>query len=81
MFLLGLELDMADFRKNQGKSAVFGLLTFMIPITAGFIVCRYLIGLDFFPALLLASMFSTQTLISYPIVNRLGLTRHRIQTL
>jgi Kef-type K+ transport system membrane component KefB len=76
MFLLGLELDMIDFRKNMSKSYVFGLLTFAIPLVTGFFICYYLLGLSFFPALLLASMFSTQTLISYPIVNRLGLTRH-----
>lgn len=78
MFLIGLEIDLVDFRKNRSKVFVFGSLTFFVPLILGFFVCRYLIHLDFIPALLLASMFSTHTMISYPIVSRLGLARHRI---
>jgi Kef-type K+ transport system membrane component KefB len=78
MFLVGLEIDIVDFRKNRQKSIVFGGLTFILPLVSGFLVCRYLLDLNFPAALLLASMFSTHTLISYPIVNKLGLTRHRL---
>lgn len=77
MFLIGLEIDLADFEKNRSKSFVFGALTFFIPLTIGFFVCKYILLLEFIPALLLASMFSTHTMISYPIVSRLGLARHR----
>lgn len=30
MFLAGLEIDVADFKKNSGKSILFGLYTFLI---------------------------------------------------
>ena len=32
MFLAGLEIDMADFKKNKNKSIVFGMYTFVIPM-------------------------------------------------
>lgn len=76
MFLAGLELDLKEFRANKHKSLVFGIYTFVIPMAIGFPVCRYLIGLDFNASLLVASMFSTHTLVTYPIVSRMGISRH-----
>ena len=76
MFLAGLELDLKEFKTNKHKSLVFGLYTFLIPMAIGFPVCRYLIGLDFNASLLVASMFSTHTLVTYPIVSRMGISRH-----
>ena len=76
MFLAGLELDLKEFRTNKHKSLVFGLYTFLIPMAIGFPVCRFLIGLDFNASLLVASMFSTHTLVTYPIVSRMGISRH-----
>ena len=35
MFLAGLEMDMADFKKNKKKAFVFGLITFTIPTVLG----------------------------------------------
>lgn len=76
MFLAGLELDMLNFRKVRNRSLVFGLLTFTIPFVLGYIVCRHMLGFNFLGSLLIASMFSTHTLVSYPIV-----TRYRINKL
>ncbi len=76
MFLAGLELDLKEFKTNKHKSLVFGLFTFIIPMALGFPVCRYFIGLDFNASLLVASMFSTHTLVTYPIVSRMGISRH-----
>ena len=76
MFLAGLELDLKEFKTNKHKSLVFGLFTFLIPLVLGFPVCRYFLGLDFNASLLVASMFSTHTLVTYPIVSRMGISRH-----
>jgi len=76
MFLAGLELDLKEFKTNKHKSLVFGFFTFIIPLALGFPVCRYLLGLDFNASLLVASMFSTHTLVTYPIVSRMGISRH-----
>jgi Kef-type K+ transport system membrane component KefB len=77
MFMAGLELDMNDFRRNQSKSLVFGLLTFALPMGIGFPVCHYLLGYDVTASLLTASMFSTHTLVAYPIVSKLGISRNQ----
>src|SRR5688572_32704913 len=42
MFLAGLEIDMHEFRHNRSKSLVFGVLTFLIPITISYFVCIYI---------------------------------------
>jgi len=77
MFIAGLELDINEFRKNRNKSLVFGSLTFLLPLIVGFPVCYYLLGFDFWASLLTSSMFSTHTLVAYPIVSRLGVSKNR----
>lgn len=77
MFLAGLEIDMQEFEQNRNKSLVFGALTFFIPILIGFGVCIYVFHFNFWSSLLLASMFSTHTLLSYPIVSNMGIVRNR----
>lgn len=77
MFLAGLEIDMQEFKYNRTKSLVFGALTFLIPITIGYVVCIYIFKFDIMPAILLASMFSTHTLLSYPIVSNMGIVKNR----
>src|SRR5690606_10041051 len=75
MFMAGLELDMNEFKKSRNKSLVFGFLTFIIPISIGFSVCYYLLDYSFLSSLLIASMFATHTLVSYPIVSRYGISK------
>lgn len=76
MFLAGLELDLAEFRRYRHRSAVFGGLTFFIPSLLGFPICYYFLGYDLTASLLIASMFATHTLVAYPIVSRLGVARN-----
>ncbi len=76
MFLAGLEIDMADFRKNSGKSLVFGIYTFTIPMTLGTLGSYYLLKFPLNTSVLLASMFASHTLIAYPIVSKLGIIRN-----
>lgn len=77
MFLAGLEIDMQEFKHNRNKSIVFGALTFIIPITIGYFVCVYVFNFSTWSAVLLASMFSTHTLLSYPIVSNMGIIKNR----
>jgi Kef-type K+ transport system membrane component KefB len=76
MFIAGLELDLNDFRKHLRKSVVFGALTFFIPITLGYPICRYVLELNETASLLTASMFATHTLVAYPIISKFGLTKN-----
>ncbi len=77
MFIVGLELDLKEFKANQNKSVVFGIFTFILPLAIGYPVCRYLLGYDVFASFLTASMFSTHTLVTYPIVSRMGVSKNQ----
>jgi len=77
MFLAGLEIDMADFKKNSQKSLFFGLLTFIIPMTLGTLTGYYFLKFSLMTSVLLASMFASHTLIAYPIVSKLGVSKNR----
>jgi Kef-type K+ transport system membrane component KefB/nucleotide-binding universal stress UspA family protein len=81
MFLAGLEIDLGQFKKNSGKSLVFGLLTFLIPMTLGILGGLYLLGFSMPTSVLLASMFASHTLIAYPIVSKLGVAKNRAVTI
>ncbi len=76
MFIAGLELDLKEFQHNKNKSLVFGFLTFIIPLVFGFPVCYYLLKYDFTASLLISSMFSTHTMVSYPIVSKFGISKN-----
>jgi Kef-type K+ transport system membrane component KefB len=76
MFIAGLELDLKEFSKNRHKSFIFGGLTFILPLAIGLPVCMYLLGYGFMTSLLTASMFATHTLVAYPIVSRLGVSKN-----
>ncbi len=77
MFLAGLEVDMGDFKKNRNKSVIFGSISFMIPMILGTMAGYYLLSFPLSNSILLASMFASHTLITYPIVNRLGVSKNR----
>lgn len=77
MFLAGLEIDLAEFKKNSAKSLVFGLLTFSIPMTIGTLAGYYILEFSMPTSILLASMFASHTLIAYPIVSKLGVAKNR----
>lgn len=77
MFLAGLEIDMGDFKKNSGKSLVFGLYTFIIPMTLGTVAGFYFLDYTIATSVLLASMFASHTLISYPIASKLGIAKNK----
>ena len=76
MFLAGLELDMAEFKKNTYKSLVFGFFTFAIPLSLGFALCYYVLHFNLLASLLVASMFATHTLVSYPLASRMGISKN-----
>jgi len=77
MFLAGLEIDLADFKKNSRKSLVFGLFTFIIPMTLGIFSGLYLLGFSLPTSVLLASMYASHTLIAYPLISKLGVAKNK----
>ena len=78
MFLAGLELDMGSVQ-HYGKDGIkFGILTFLIPFVMGVLSSYYLLGLSIFTSVLMACIYSSHTLVTYPTVGRYGLGRHRV---
>lgn len=76
MFLAGLEIDLADFKKNSKKSIVFGLYTFLIPMLLGIVTSIYILNLSVMTSVLLASLYASHTLIAYPIISKMGVVKN-----
>lgn len=76
LFTVGLELDLRRFLEEPDSAAIFGLSSFFIPFTVGTAVGYLYLGLDIWAALLLAAVFSSHTLLAYPIVNTYGVTKN-----
>lgn len=81
MFLASLEMDMEGVKRHKRRMIVFGLLTFGVPFALTYVIGLNL--LDYTPtaALLLGCIMASNTLVSYPIVNRYGLQRKPSVTL
>jgi Kef-type K+ transport system membrane component KefB/nucleotide-binding universal stress UspA family protein len=76
MFIAGLNLDQQQLLRTRYKSLLFGSLTYIIPFSIGLPVCYYLLDYSFITCLMIANMFATHTMVSYPVVTRLGITRN-----
>ncbi len=72
MFVAGLEIDLAEFRKTKNRSFGFGILTFTFPILMG-IGIGQLFEYGWIASVLIGSLISSHTLLGFPIVSRLGI--------
>ncbi len=77
MFLAGLEIDVADFRKNSAKSILFGFYTFFISLSFGTLVGLYVLHFTLLSSVLIGSIFASHTLIIYPVISKLGITKNK----
>ena len=75
MFLVGLEMNIHDFRKIKNRGIAFGIYTFLLPMVLGTLSSIYLLGLNLTTSILLSSMYASHTLVAYPIVLRYGVGR------
>lgn len=80
LFTAGLEMDMADFKKSSLRSLTFGVYTYIIPMIFGYLSGQ-LLGFSALASLLLGALFASQTLIAYPIISKLGITRDKAVTI
>jgi Kef-type K+ transport system membrane component KefB len=71
MFIAGLEIDANDFRRYRHRSFIFGALTFAIPMSLGTAAGLLVLDMNMIAAVLLASMFASHTLLTYPLASRL----------
>ncbi|HSL47216.1 MAG TPA: cation:proton antiporter [Anaerolineales bacterium] len=75
MFSAGLEVDIHQFMRVRGRALTFGLLTFFLPQLMG-MALGMILGLEWLGIILLGSAFASHTLIAFPILTRLGVTRN-----
>lgn len=75
MFSAGLEVDFHQFMRVRTRSLVFGLFTFTIPLLMGGFL-GWVIHLQWLGCILLGSAFASHTLLAFPILNKLGVTRN-----
>ncbi|MBR4052948.1 MAG: cation:proton antiporter [Alistipes sp.] len=81
LFTAGLEMDMADFKQSSVRSLAFGLYTYLFPMLFGVISGYGILGYSLPSSLLLGALFASQTLIAYPIISKLGITRDKAVTI
>lgn len=77
MFLAALELDMGSVMRYGRTGVKFGVLTFTVPFLLGVAASHWLLSYAWPTALMLGSLFSSHTLVSYPIVSRYGMGKHK----
>ncbi len=75
MFLGGLDLDLEGFAERRTDSLLFGVATFVLPM-ALLTAAGLGLGLSPLAAVLVASAFTSHTPVTYPIVQRFGLTKN-----
>ncbi|TVP68894.1 MAG: cation:proton antiporter [Nitriliruptor sp.] len=79
MFQGGLDLDMNGFIRRRRDSVVFGVATFVLPMVIVTAVSLAL-GLGWAASIIIASAFTSHTLLSYPTIVRFDLTKNRAVT-
>lgn len=75
MFSAGLEVDINQFMRVRTRALLFGFITFLLPQLMG-MGLGYILGLDWLGIILLGSAFASHTLIAFPILTKLGVTRN-----
>jgi Kef-type K+ transport system membrane component KefB len=76
MFVVGLELELDDFRRDRNHALLFGVLTFVVPMALGSALIP-LLGFSPLASILLASCWASHTLLAYPVFRRLGTSSSR----
>ncbi len=79
MFVAGLEVDIEQFCRKKKRSLGFGSFTFCIPLVLGILI-GHIFGFGWNASILIGSLFSSHTLLAYPIINRLGIVKNEAVT-
>ncbi|MGJ3249604.1 MAG: cation:proton antiporter [Elainellaceae cyanobacterium] len=80
MFVAGLEIDLADFRKSKERSLGFGVASFLIPLGVGALI-GWQFGYGWNAAILIGSLFASHTLLGYPIAQQMGVVKNESVTI
>ncbi|MCM1370182.1 MAG: cation:proton antiporter [Candidatus Amulumruptor caecigallinarius] len=73
MFQAAVEIDMFHMKQHYRKGLIFGLISFALPMIAGIFGSHFILGMEWDTSVLIASMYASHTLVSYPVVSKFGL--------
>ncbi len=79
LFVAGLEIDIQQFRRRKSRAFGFGSLTFSVPLVVGTLV-GHIFGFGWNASILIGSLFTSYTLLAYPIISRLGVVNNEAVT-
>ncbi|MDX2232499.1 MAG: cation:proton antiporter [Leptolyngbyaceae cyanobacterium bins.349] len=79
MFVAGLEVELEQFNQTKHRSIGFGNFTFWVPMIVGTAIGR-VFNFDWNASILIGSLLASHTLLSYPIVSRLGVVTNEAVT-
>ena len=74
MFMAGLEIDLALFKRVQKKAITFGVITTSLPLILGTVV-GLVFGYGVLPAIVIGSLLASHTLLAASTIARLGETK------
>ncbi len=74
LFFSGLDIELDVLKKNLKKSIRLAILSFTLPAFSGIII-GLIFGYSFMTAFMMGVLFSSHSIIVYPILSKLGLTK------
>ncbi len=81
MFMAGLSIDLNRFEKLRNRSIGFGSLSYFFPALGAYYAGIHLLDYSVSTSLLLGAIVGSHTLLAYPIVERLGITKNTAVTM
>ncbi len=79
LFVVGLEVDLKQFRQQKSRAFGFASLTFTLPLVMGTLV-GLILGYGYNTSILIGSLFASYTLLAYPVISRLGVVNNEAVT-
>ncbi len=77
MFMAGVTLDLAEFKRQRSKALAFGALSFALPMGLALFVGPNVLGYSIPAAALLGSIVGSHTLLALPLAGRMGVSKNR----
>lgn len=81
MFMAGLSIDLNRFEKLKNRSVGFGVVSYTLPALGAYFVGIHLLDYSVYTSLLLGAIVGSHTLLAYPIVEKLGITKNTAVTM
>lgn len=81
MFMAGLSLDLNRFEKLRNRSMGFGTVSYILPAGGAYLLGIYYLDYSVETSLLLGAIVGSHTLLAYPIIEKLGITKNTAVTM